>query len=60
MSFDDGVVYLDHQATQAAAEELIRALGKGWRVRVAVDDGGLKIAVGYGSWSPPYGTTEEP
>lgn len=40
------------------ADELGYAANRSQRVRLMIQDGGLKIATGYGSWSPPLGTIE--
>jgi hypothetical protein len=60
MSGFDEVVYLTHDQVVDLAEELDYAAQKHLPARVAVDDGGPKISVDRGLWSPPIGSMQEP
>jgi len=55
MSFDDGVVTLTPRQAIDIAEILLEAGNEHDHVRVAIDDGGVKLAVGRGVWSLPIG-----
>ena len=55
MSFDE-VVHLDHDQAAVIGAMLDRAATEYQPVRVAIDDGGVKLAIGHQSWTPPIGT----
>lgn len=52
------VTITDRQTMRQLAEELGWAAHRSDRVRLVVQDGGIKIAIGAGSWSLPMGTVE--
>ena len=55
-SFACGVATLTNDQAALLADILGDAIRNYLPVRIGLDDGGLKIAVGYhGSWTPPLG-----
>jgi hypothetical protein len=54
MSFDE-VIHLDREQAAVIGAMLDRAAMAYEHVRVAIDDGGLKLAIGRESWTPPLG-----
>jgi len=59
MSFDE-VVYLNGDEAAVIGNMLDVASAHTNRVRIAIDEGGLKLAIGNQSWTPALGTTTEP
>lgn len=55
MTFDEVITLTPDQAAMIG-DILTGAAAAQYRVRVATDDGGVKIAVGRHTWSPPIGT----
>lgn len=55
MSFADGVVSLSPSEATELAELLEEAGAELEHVRVAIDDGGVKLSVGRGVWSLAIG-----
>lgn len=53
--FDNGIIQLDAEAAELVGEILTDAATDGATVRVAIDDGGLKLSVDRGTWTPPIG-----
>lgn len=53
------VTITDRESLRLLAEELGWAANRSDRVRLMVQDGGLKIAVGSSAWSLPLGSVEE-
>ena len=52
----DPIVVIDDWPTlYDLAAGLIAAADKSQPVRFAIDDGGLKLSIGRGTWTPPLG-----
>jgi hypothetical protein len=55
-SFADGVVTLTHDETVVLEDMLGWAIRNRLNVRAAIDEGGLKLAIGrHGTWTPALG-----
>jgi hypothetical protein len=59
VSFDE-VVHLNHKEAAVIGAMLDRAANEHDTVRVAIDDGGLKLAIGHHTWTPALGTDKDP
>jgi hypothetical protein len=59
MSFDE-VVFLNRDEAAVIGAMLDRASAEYDTVRVAIDDGGLKLALGHQVWTPALGSMEDP
>jgi hypothetical protein len=57
-TFDCGVIHLSLMDSALIGDMLREAANAGDLVRVALDDGGLKLAVGRYSWTPPIGVLQ--
>jgi hypothetical protein len=56
MTFDDGVITLEPADAEMIGELLTDAATDGSPVRVAIDDGGVKLSVARGTWTPAIGS----
>lgn len=55
----DPVVTLDRDEVAALSGQLEYAARMGEHVRIAIDEGGVKMAAGHrGTWSPPFGVQD--
>jgi hypothetical protein len=58
VSFDE-VVHLDREQAAVIGGMLDRAAMQYEHVRVAIDEGGVKLAIGRQSWTPPIGRSSD-
>lgn len=52
------VILLSPDEARDVLDDMTAAVEDGMSVRVADDEGTLKVKVGFGAWSPPLGVVE--